>query len=58
MHVKIIACYFTTKMPGWRNAVFTELHNTSEMTKISMKMKCGRIKKLKECQLRWNGISP
>jgi hypothetical protein len=58
MHVKMTACYFATKMPYWRNVVFVEHHDTSEMTKISMKITWGRIKKLKECQLRWLGISP
>jgi hypothetical protein len=52
------ACYFITKMPCWRNVVFEEHHDTSEMAKISMKITWGRIKKLKECQLRWHGISP
>jgi hypothetical protein len=58
MHVEITICYFATKMPYWRNVVFAEHHDTSEMIKISMKMTCGRIKKLKECQLRWHDISP
>jgi hypothetical protein len=58
MHVKMSACYFTMKMPCWRNIVFMEHHDISEMTKISMKITWGRIKKLKECQLRWHGISP
>jgi hypothetical protein len=58
MHVKMTVCYFTMKMPYWRNIVFVEHHDTSEMAKISMKMTCGRIKKLKESQLRWHGISP
>jgi hypothetical protein len=49
MHVKISACYFATKMPCWRNVVFAEHHDTKVMTKISMKMTSGRIKKLKEC---------
>jgi hypothetical protein len=35
-----------------------EHHDTSKVTKISKKMTWGRIKKLKECQLRWHGISP
>jgi hypothetical protein len=58
MHVKMTVCYFATKMPCWRNVVSGEHHDTSEMTKISLKMTWGRIKKLKECQLRWLGISP
>jgi hypothetical protein len=52
MHVEMTACFFITKMPYWRNVMFVEHHDTSEMTKISMKMTWGRIKKLKECQLR------
>jgi hypothetical protein len=47
MHVEMAAYYFTTKMPCWRNVVFAEHHDTSEMTKISMKMTWERIKKLK-----------
>jgi hypothetical protein len=40
---KIHACrndcmLFCNEMPCWRNAVFAEHHDTSEMTKISMKM--------------------
>jgi hypothetical protein len=58
MHVKMSACYFTMKMPCWRNIVFMEHHDISEMTKISMKITWGRIKRLKECQLRCHGISP
>jgi hypothetical protein len=38
MHVEMIVCYFTTKMPCWRNVVFAEHHDTSE---ISMKMTWG-----------------
>jgi hypothetical protein len=38
--------------------VFAEHHDTSEVTKILMKVTWGRIKKLKECQLRWHDISP
>jgi hypothetical protein len=38
MHVEMTACYFAMKMPCWRNVVFAEYHDTSEMTKISMKM--------------------
>jgi hypothetical protein len=38
MHVEMTACYFTTKMPSWRNVMFAEHHDTSEMTKIAMKM--------------------
>jgi hypothetical protein len=49
MHVEMTACYFAMKMPCWRNVVFAEHHDTSEMTKILMKMTWGRIKKLKEC---------
>jgi hypothetical protein len=49
MHVEMMTCYFTMKMPCWRNVIFAEHHNTSEMTKISMKMTRGRIKKLKDC---------
>jgi hypothetical protein len=45
------------KVPCWRNVMFVEHHDTSEMTKILMKMTWGRIKKLKVCQLRWHGIS-
>jgi hypothetical protein len=41
------ACYFATKMPCWRNVVFAENHDTSEMTKISMKMTQGANKKVK-----------
>jgi hypothetical protein len=53
MHVEMIACYFATKMPCWRNVVFVKHHDTSEMIKISMKMTWeGGIKKLKECQVR------
>jgi hypothetical protein len=58
MHVEITECYFATKMPCWRNVMFVEHHDTSEMTKVSIKMTWGRIKKLKECQLWWHGISP
>jgi hypothetical protein len=58
MHVKMTTSYFAMKMSCWRNVVFAEYHDTTEMTKISMKMTWGRIKKLKECQLRWHGISP
>jgi hypothetical protein len=58
MHVKMIACYFTMKMPCWRNVMFAEHHDTSEMMKILMKMTWGRIKNLKEYQLRRHGISP
>jgi hypothetical protein len=58
MPIEMTACYFAMKMPCWRNVMFAEYHNTIEMTKISMKMTSGRIKKLKECQLRWHGISP
>jgi hypothetical protein len=58
MHVEMTACYFAMKMLCWRNVVFVKQHDTNKMTKISMKMIWGRIKKLKECQLRWHGISP
>jgi hypothetical protein len=58
MHVEMTACYFTMMMQCWRNVMFVEHHDTSKMTKISMKMTWGRIKKLKECQLRWHRISP
>jgi hypothetical protein len=58
MHGEMTACYFAMKMPRWRNVMFAEHHDPSEMTKVSMKMTWGRIKKLKECQLRWHGISP
>jgi hypothetical protein len=58
MHVEMTACYFTTKMSCCRNVMFAEHRDTSEMIKISMKMTWGRIKKLKECQQRWHGISP
>jgi hypothetical protein len=58
MHVDMTACYFAMKMPCFRNVMFVEHHDTSEMTKILMKMVWGSIKKLKECQLRWHGISP
>jgi hypothetical protein len=34
-----------------------EHHDTSKMTKISMKMTWGKIKMLKEHQLRCHGIS-
>jgi hypothetical protein len=56
MHVEMPACYFATKMPCWRNVVSVKHHDTSKMIKISMKMTWGRIKKLKECKLRWHGI--
>jgi hypothetical protein len=49
MHVEMTGCYFATKMPCWRNAVFAEHHDTREMIKISMKMAWGRIKKFREC---------
>jgi hypothetical protein len=58
MLVKMTACYFTTKIPCWRNVVFAEHQDTREMIKISMKMTCERTKKLKVCQVRWHGISP
>jgi hypothetical protein len=58
MHVEMTAYYFTMNLSCWRSVMFVEHHNTSEMTKISKKMTWGRIKKLKECQLRWHGISP
>jgi hypothetical protein len=58
MPIEMTASYFTMKMPCWRNVMFAEHHDTSEMTKITMKMTWGRIKKLKECQPRWHGISP
>jgi hypothetical protein len=45
---KMTACFFTTKMPCWRNVVFVEHHDTSKMAKISMNMTWGRIKMLKE----------
>jgi hypothetical protein len=44
MDAKMTACYFAMKMPCWGNIVFAEHHDTSEMTKISMKMIWGRIK--------------
>jgi hypothetical protein len=46
MRVEMTACYIATKMPCWRNVMFVEHHDTSEMTKISMKLTWGRIKKL------------
>jgi hypothetical protein len=58
MPVEMIACYFATKMPYFRNVIFVEHHDISEMIKITLKMTWGRIKRLKECQLRWHGISP
>jgi hypothetical protein len=41
MLVEMTACYFTTKMPFWRNAMFAEHQDTSEMTKITMKITWG-----------------
>jgi hypothetical protein len=52
MPVEMTASYFAMKMTCWRNVMFAEHHNTSEMSKITMKMTWERIKKLKECQLR------
>jgi hypothetical protein len=37
---------FCNEVPYWRNVVFAEHHDTSEMIKISMKMTWERIKKL------------
>jgi hypothetical protein len=47
MHVEMTARCFIMKMPCWRNVVFAEHYDTSEMIKILMKMTWGRIKKLK-----------
>jgi hypothetical protein len=58
MHVEMNACYFVTKMPCWRNVVFAGHHDTSEMSKISMEKTWGRIKKIKDCQLKLHSISP
>jgi hypothetical protein len=44
MHVEMTTFYFAMKVPCWRKVVFAKHHNTSEMTKISMKMTWERIK--------------
>jgi hypothetical protein len=46
---KIHACRNDCVLFHNENIVFAEHHDTSEMTKISMKMTWGRIKKLKQC---------
>jgi hypothetical protein len=38
MHVELTVCHFTTKMQCRRNVVLVEHHDTSEMTKILIKM--------------------
>jgi hypothetical protein len=38
MPVEMTAHYFITKMSCWRNVMFVEHHDTSEMTKIMMMM--------------------
>jgi hypothetical protein len=48
MPIEMTVGYFTMKMPCWRNIMFVEHHDTSEMTKTTMKMTWGRIQKLKE----------
>jgi hypothetical protein len=41
MLVEMTECCFATKIPYWRNVVFAEYNDISEMTKISMKMTWG-----------------
>jgi hypothetical protein len=47
MHVKMTTCYFTTKMPSWRNVVFVKHHDTSELTKNIEEDDMGQNKKVK-----------
>jgi hypothetical protein len=47
MPVKMTECYFATKMPCWRNVMFAEHHDTSEMTKNNDEDDMGENKKVK-----------
>jgi hypothetical protein len=58
MHVEMTACYFSMTMPCCRNVVFVGHHDISEMSQILIEMTWGRIKKIKDCQLRLHCISP
>jgi hypothetical protein len=56
MCVEITTCYFGRTMPCWRNAIFVGHDDTRELSKISIEMICGRIKKIKDFHIRWHGI--